>query len=649
MKKKVILSVFFVMALAFLGSLVSAEPIYFEGEGYFEPTPTSQEPLKIDMLKKALSAGDNVNVSVLPDNFPKIVLYVTVQDASGNYIGGLTKGDFTVQEDGTTETITSFSASQGGGSGINVTLVFDVSGSMSGSRLADAKDAAKAFVNSCNPQKDRIGLVSFASYNQIVVEMPSSYIYTDNNSNGIYDIIDKIDNLDTKGATAMFDGTMAGLQEMISEPSPKAVVVFTDGSTNNDLSYTINDVITTSNNNSIPLYTCSFQAPSSAKQNLIDMAAHTGGKYRDAPTGQDMQDFYLEIGGQLAYNYNLTYTTSNPSYDGSMRTVTVSHDGITTGTGTYLVNYKPRIDIDAATRNLNSISQQPNTDLNIRGTVIDLNAEAEGQNMTATLYYRHVNSSGYTSQGISLTNEGGGTYSFSETIPGSVVQEPGIQYYLYVSDGVQETHAPYGHTNTPFSIAVQPNHAPSITHTALSTASCGQSVTINAVAVDTDDNDSISRVALYYRTHDVNQITPYHTLEMTNTGGNNYTAEISASFASDPGIDYFIAAWDSFIVRADHGDSANPHFIQISCGGSSGCTIQMDSGWNMIGYCADSEQTVGTALASIDGLYDAVWYYENGYWKVYDAQFPAFSDLNVLRPCHGYWILMNSSGTLTFP
>ncbi len=86
-----------------------AEKMYFEGEGYLEPTPNSQVPLDPSLFPQPLSqtrgslgeadgAGYTVTINPLADNFPNIVLFVTILDLSGNSVTGLTQGNFIVTE-----------------------------------------------------------------------------------------------------------------------------------------------------------------------------------------------------------------------------------------------------------------------------------------------------------------------------------------------------------------------------------------------------------------------------------------------------------------------------------------------------------------------------------------------------------------------
>ena len=576
MKKKRALFMTVMLLLVFgLASVVSSAPVYFQGEGSKEPAPNSLVPFNPQLLlqkpvnsgRAPLAAGDTVTVNPLATNFPNIVLYVTVLDAAGNAVAGKVQGDFTLTEKSTTETsaasetITSFAESRTG-SGISVALVFDVSGSMAGTRLADSKTAAINFINNCGPN-DRVALVKFSnglsSPNQVEVVMPSNWVSTDNNHNGTLDIIEAINSLTELGWTALYDGTGKGIETLSQEPAPKAVVVFTDGEENDSGVYTINTVIQKAQNEGTPLFTIGLGID---PQNLKDMATATGGNYHYAPNAQDMAAIYNSIAQNLRSQYTIGYTTHNPAFDGTTRTVTVASGGAS-GSGVYVVNHRPDITLDSATLALSAQSQQPNTDLTVAGFITDNDAYSRSQTVTATLYYKTVSAAAYTSVPLTLpsvpTNN---RYAFSGTIPAAAVQEPGVLYYLHATDGVQEIFSPFNYGTLPHSIPVL-NRAPTIVHTPITSSMRNQAVPISAEVTDPDSGGSINQVLLYYRIHDPNQNTPYFSIGMTSVNGVQYSATIPADNVTVSGVDYFISAWDNYLVRSDKGSATSPYFIGI--------------------------------------------------------------------------------------
>lgn len=564
-----------VIVMAFMlgmATLAYAGEVYVEGEGFVEPTAKSQEPFNPQLLLQRPAEGGrttsslpsySITVNPLATSFPNIIINVTVLDNSGNSVTGLTQGDFSITEKSTSEssataeTITSFSESASSGSGISFSLVFDVSGSMDGARLDDAKTAAINFLNNCG-SIDRASLVKFSSSSDVKIVQMSDWVNTDVDSNGTPDIIDAINGLSAGGGTAVYDGTAKGIETLSQEPSPKAVIVFTDGATSGD-ALSINMVIAKANNEGVPLYTIGLGTD---PQNLKDMASSTGGAYHYAPSAQEMSDIYASIAQDIRSQYTIGYTSHNAVLDGTTRTVVVTYSG-SSGSGMYVVNYRPEFTLDSSTTLLSSQSQPPSTALTISGYVTDLDAAAQTQSLAATLFYRGVNDGTYTSVSLTLVDQGSGKYSFSSDIPAATVQEPGIDYYLHATDGIQEIYSPFNYNILPYSISVQ-NHAPVIVHTPVTTATKNMPVAITADVTDPDSGDSLSKVTLYYRTHNPNQATPYFSLTMTSSNALTYNAEIPADMITEAGVDYFISAWDSYQVRADKGTSLNPYIISIS-------------------------------------------------------------------------------------
>jgi uncharacterized protein YjiK len=67
-------------------------------------------------------------------------------------------------------------------------------------------------------------------------------------------------------------------------------------------------------------------------------------------------------------------------------------------------------------------------------------------------------------------------------------------------------------------------------------------------------------------------------------------------------------------------------------------SIDLSTGWNLVGYNSSTSQDIATALASIEGKYISVWAYIEGDWFVYDPNNPDFSDLLLMEREYGYWI-----------
>ncbi|HYU32287.1 MAG TPA: DUF6531 domain-containing protein, partial [Thermoanaerobaculia bacterium] len=81
-------------------------------------------------------------------------------------------------------------------------------------------------------------------------------------------------------------------------------------------------------------------------------------------------------------------------------------------------------------------------------------------------------------------------------------------------------------------------------------------------------------------------------------------------------------------------------------------TIHLCPGWNLIGFPAEQERPVRTALFSIEGKYSRVFGYDPADpadpWEIYDVAVPAWAnDLELMQPGRGYWILATAETDLT--
>lgn len=82
-----------------------------------------------------------------------------------------------------------------------------------------------------------------------------------------------------------------------------------------------------------------------------------------------------------------------------------------------------------------------------------------------------------------------------------------------------------------------------------------------------------------------------------------------------------------------------------------GINIQLYEDWNLISIPVEvDDNNILSVLASINGLWDTAWAYDtNPGWKGYinNNEPPPATELQTIEPGKGYWLKMNSPGTLT--
>src|SRR5579862_8157422 len=153
---------------------------------------------------------------------------VSVHDREGRPINNLTKDQFQVFEDKTLQQLKLFVHED---VPISLGLVIDNSGSMRNKRER-VNSAALTFVRESNPE-DESFIVNFDD---------SAYLEQDFTSS-IGDLMDALDNLDTRGETALFDAIFLSSDHVKSgKKDKKALLLITDGE-DNVSKYGINKVI----------------------------------------------------------------------------------------------------------------------------------------------------------------------------------------------------------------------------------------------------------------------------------------------------------------------------------------------------------------------------------------------------------------------
>lgn len=111
----------------------------------------------------------------------------------------------------------------------NVYLVVDTSGSMSGEKLEQAQEALRIFLDQIKGDKERVGLIEFATYVYPTVEL-------DEMGTNRVALEMAVDRMEAQGDTSLLDGVYEAhqrLQDLGDSERINAIVVMTDGQENN--------------------------------------------------------------------------------------------------------------------------------------------------------------------------------------------------------------------------------------------------------------------------------------------------------------------------------------------------------------------------------------------------------------------------------
>jgi Ca-activated chloride channel family protein len=250
-------------------------------------------------------------------NTDLITLTVTVTDTYGRYVSGLSKKAFTILDEKQPQEITFFSDDD---SPVSVGVIFDVSGSMSGEKIKNAREALSKFIQTSH-NSDEYFLIAFNSRAQLLLDKTR-----DGNA-----VLDKLTFVQTKNNTALYDACYLGVEKVQRGLHPKrALLLISDGQDNNSR-YTFNELRRLLKESDVVLYGVgilsggdSGSALGMEGQGILDeLASVSGGKAFFPRSALEMDDIFEQIALELRHQYSIGYKPSNFSNDGKWRKIKV--------------------------------------------------------------------------------------------------------------------------------------------------------------------------------------------------------------------------------------------------------------------------------------------------------------------------------------
>jgi len=285
--------------------------------------------------------------------YPNITLYVNVRDASGNPVGGLSKDQFRITEDGAPVEITDF-AGTGDVRTVDIVFVFDTTGSMR-DEIEGVKQTCIAFAQKLKDKRRdyRLGLVAFGD--EIRGVYKSSGDLTDNAE----EFKGWISTLRATGGDGDQENDFAALKQasqmkfragtqkifiLITDAPPHHYGDRSDGGTRfDDPDLTVDRATALLKQNAVTLY-----AITADDSDFRRLAQETSGEFYELRPTTDFTGIIDKLGTTIAQQYRIGYKSPRPTYDGTRRNIVVNVSGSgapdSTGGGAYveqhLVNFK---------------------------------------------------------------------------------------------------------------------------------------------------------------------------------------------------------------------------------------------------------------------------------------------------------------------
>jgi Ca-activated chloride channel family protein len=256
-----------------------------------------------------------------------VALNVSVTDASGAPVQGLSEGDFAVLEDDVPQDVSFFAAVP---APIDLALLLDTSASMA-DKIASVQEAALGFTESMRPE-DRVTVVDIKDTLRVLHPL---------NSDGA-GARQAIARLTASGNTALYNGLYLTLRQLTTHRSVngevrrQAIVVLSDGDDTSSL-VAFDDVMELVKRSGVAVYTITLRSPleeqrllvrsrassAAAEYSMRVLAQETGARAFFPAAITELAGVYSTIADELARQYSIGYSPTNARLDGTYRRITV--------------------------------------------------------------------------------------------------------------------------------------------------------------------------------------------------------------------------------------------------------------------------------------------------------------------------------------
>src|SRR6266404_3012782 len=261
-------------------------------------------------------------------NIRRVRLPITVTDKKGQFVSGLSAGDFLITEDKVPQQIDSFTSEENNNLPLYIGVLMDTSPSTAG-KLKFEQESAMNFIQTVvRPRKDRVLFATFDD--QITLRQ---------------DFTDRLELLDravfaikkTGEKTALYDAVWQFCDEkMRSAQGRRALVIITDGVDTYSRA-DINDAVDIAQRTETTVFAISTKAGLSGTvpgvesgqvldktdKELVRLSEETGGAAFFTGDMLALEKAFTKIAKELRTQYLITYKPANDRYDGSYRRVEV--------------------------------------------------------------------------------------------------------------------------------------------------------------------------------------------------------------------------------------------------------------------------------------------------------------------------------------
>jgi Ca-activated chloride channel homolog len=282
-------------------------------QGVASQPPVSNEPANSQTDANQQPQPDDSGVFVFKKEVDEVVLHATVVDDRQRMVTSLEKGAFSVYENGTPQTITSFRHED---IPVAMAIVIDNSGSMREKRQK-VNQAALNLVRSSNPQ-DQVFVVNFND----------EYYLDQDFTSDINKLKEALEKIEARGGTALYDAVVASADHLKRNArlERKVLFVVTDGEDNASRESLEQAVKRLQEENGPTVYAIGLlgeEKARRARRALETMSDRTGGIAFLPKTLDEVDTISRTVAHDIRNQYTIGYKPTTPKTAGGYRTIKV--------------------------------------------------------------------------------------------------------------------------------------------------------------------------------------------------------------------------------------------------------------------------------------------------------------------------------------
>lgn len=263
---------------------------------------------------------ENEPAATFKVNVKLVNVFATVTDQNGAPIGGLTKDDFKVYEDGVPQDIAVFARE----SALPLSIILGIDASLSTRKdLPLEIESARRFSRAILRPIDALSVMQFSEIVKEVVPFTSNLQRIDRG----------IGNVRTGAATALYDAIFLGAEALQKRQGRKVMVLITDGGdTMSQTSY--QEAVRAAQISETILYAI-IMVPIEASAGrdiggehaLIQITKDTGGRYYYATSTEQLDQAFRQISDELRTQYLIAYYPPKKAYS-DFRRIKIEVDSV---------------------------------------------------------------------------------------------------------------------------------------------------------------------------------------------------------------------------------------------------------------------------------------------------------------------------------